>query len=159
MSTPKQSKFFNYQLHSPSSTTNGDPGVNGLQNSSWIGDESGSPLSSCGGSPTDCDLNKSFSKSDARSESNSKRGRPRSEALTSLMMQGSTSPSAIKCKFCNRVFPRDKSLQAHLRTHTGWLFWGYWVGVSLGSSAGDSSTIYLSKQSMKIQIFQPLLVP
>jgi hypothetical protein len=39
--------------------------------------------------------------------------------LTTLMLQGSTSPSAIKCKFCNRVFPRDKSLSAHLRTHTG----------------------------------------
>lgn len=48
-----------------------------------------------------------------------KRGRPRSESLTNLMMQGSTSPSAIKCKFCNRVFPREKSLAAHLRTHTG----------------------------------------
>lgn len=49
-----------------------------------------------------------------------RRGRPRSEALTTLMMEGSTSPSAIKCKFCHRVFPREKSLQAHLRTHTGW---------------------------------------
>ncbi|CRK89352.1 CLUMA_CG003110, isoform A [Clunio marinus] len=49
----------------------------------------------------------------------SKRGRPKSELLTTLMIQGSTSPSAIKCKFCNRVFPRDKSLSAHLRTHTG----------------------------------------
>lgn len=49
-----------------------------------------------------------------------RRGRPRSEALTTLMMEGSTSPSAIKCKYCHRVFPREKSLQAHLRTHTGW---------------------------------------
>lgn len=48
-----------------------------------------------------------------------KRGRPRSESLTNLMIEGSTSPSAIKCKFCNRVFPREKSLAAHLRTHTG----------------------------------------
>ncbi|XP_072750212.1 uncharacterized protein [Anoplolepis gracilipes] len=48
-----------------------------------------------------------------------RRGRPRADALTNLMMQGSTSPSNIKCKFCNRVFPREKSLQAHLRTHTG----------------------------------------
>lgn len=48
-----------------------------------------------------------------------RRGRPRSEALTSLMIEGSTSPSAIKCGYCNRVFPREKSLQAHLRTHTG----------------------------------------
>lgn len=48
-----------------------------------------------------------------------KRGRPRSESLSNLMIEGSTSPSAIKCKFCNRVFPREKSLAAHLRTHTG----------------------------------------
>ncbi|PSN52055.1 hypothetical protein C0J52_04546 [Blattella germanica] len=49
----------------------------------------------------------------------SKRGRPRADAITNLMVEGSTSPSAIKCRFCNRVFPREKSLQAHLRTHTG----------------------------------------
>lgn len=48
-----------------------------------------------------------------------RRGRPRSESLTTLMIQGSTSPSSIKCKFCSRVFPREKSLAAHLRTHTG----------------------------------------
>ncbi|XP_053678109.1 uncharacterized protein LOC128728504 [Anopheles nili] len=48
-----------------------------------------------------------------------KRGRPRSEALTTLMVEGSISPSSIKCHYCNRVFPREKSLQAHLRTHTG----------------------------------------
>lgn len=54
----------------------------------------------------------------ASSESH-RRGRPRADALTNLMMQGSTSPSSIKCTYCNRVFPREKSLQAHLRTHTG----------------------------------------
>lgn len=55
-----------------------------------------------------------------RSEREShRRGRPRADALTNLMKQGSTSPSSIKCTFCNRVFPREKSLQAHLRTHTG----------------------------------------
>lgn len=48
-----------------------------------------------------------------------RRGRPRSEALTTLMIEGSTSPSSIKCSYCHRVFPREKSLQAHLRTHTG----------------------------------------
>ncbi|KAJ6645629.1 Zinc finger protein [Pseudolycoriella hygida] len=47
-----------------------------------------------------------------------RRGRPRSEAITFLMQEGSTSPSSIKCGYCNRVFPREKSLQAHLRTHT-----------------------------------------
>ena len=53
----------------------------------------------------------------------SKRGRPRADAITNLMVEGSTSPSAIKCRFCNRVFPREKSLQAHLRTHTGMSLW------------------------------------
>lgn len=48
-----------------------------------------------------------------------RRGRPRADALSNLMMQGSTSPSSIKCTYCSRVFPREKSLQAHLRTHTG----------------------------------------
>ena len=55
----------------------------------------------------------------SRGSESHRRGRPRADALTNLMMQGSTSPSSIKCSFCNRVFPREKSLQAHLRTHTG----------------------------------------
>lgn len=53
------------------------------------------------------------------STNETRRGRPRAEALNTLIMQGSTSPSSIKCSFCSRVFPREKSLQAHLRTHTG----------------------------------------
>lgn len=63
----------------------------------------------------------SSSRQEARGSSaeRHRRGRPRADALTNLMMQGSTSPSSIKCSFCNRVFPREKSLQAHLRTHTG----------------------------------------
>ncbi|XP_066158225.1 zinc finger protein 143-like [Euwallacea fornicatus] len=48
-----------------------------------------------------------------------RRGRPRADLLNSLILEGSTSPSSIKCMYCNRVFPREKSLQAHLRTHTG----------------------------------------
>ncbi|XP_044256951.1 pair-rule protein odd-paired-like [Tribolium madens] len=48
-----------------------------------------------------------------------RRGRPRAEMLNTLILEGSTSPSSIKCTYCNRVFPREKSLQAHLRTHTG----------------------------------------
>ncbi|KAI4481145.1 hypothetical protein M0804_009771 [Polistes exclamans] len=58
------------------------------------------------------------SKTDSASD-NQRRGRPRADVLTQLMKQGSTSPSSIKCSYCNRVFPREKSLQAHLRTHTG----------------------------------------
>ncbi|XP_027206832.1 uncharacterized protein [Penaeus vannamei] len=49
----------------------------------------------------------------------SKRGRPRADAINTLIIEGAQSPSSIKCPICNRVFPREKSLQAHLRTHTG----------------------------------------
>lgn len=89
-------------------------------NWSWMENASESPSSSDGMSkPLDNQqLNKSFD-SATGNNSGGRRGRPKSEILTSLMIQGSTSPSAIKCKFCNRVFPRDKSLAAHLRTHTG----------------------------------------
>jgi hypothetical protein len=71
------------------------------------GSESGSNsrCSSGAGSP-DCDGDK-------------RRGRPRSDVVRTLIIQGSASPSSIKCTFCTRVFPREKSLQAHLRTHTG----------------------------------------
>ncbi|XP_059146842.1 zinc finger protein GLIS1-like [Physella acuta] len=48
-----------------------------------------------------------------------KRGRPRADVLTALMVEGSSSRSRIRCNKCGRVFPREKSLQAHLRTHTG----------------------------------------
>ncbi|XP_063219941.1 zinc finger X-linked protein ZXDB-like [Bacillus rossius redtenbacheri] len=48
-----------------------------------------------------------------------KRGRPRADYISNLIVEGSTSHSSIKCRYCKRVFPREKSLQAHLRTHTG----------------------------------------
>ncbi|XP_035222686.1 zinc finger protein 367-like [Stegodyphus dumicola] len=48
-----------------------------------------------------------------------RRGRPRSEIITSLMEEGAASQSNIKCSICQRVFPRTKSLSAHMRTHTG----------------------------------------
>lgn len=51
--------------------------------------------------------------------SSGRRGRPRLDDITSLIQEATCSPSVIRCKFCNRVFPREKSLQAHLRTHTG----------------------------------------
>lgn len=99
---------------------------NGISN----GNGSLSPVSSCD-SP-ECSLrNNSNTSSNISTNSHNtpnasaadlrenRRGRPRSEALTTLMIEGSTSPSSIKCSYCNRVFPREKSLQAHLRTHTG----------------------------------------
>ncbi len=42
---------------------------------------------------------------------NFKRGRPRADVITHLIHEGSSSPSGIKCKVCNRIFPREKSLQ------------------------------------------------
>ena len=45
---------------------------------------------------------------------NCKRGRPRADVITHLIHEGSSSPSGIKCKVCNRVFPREKSLQVIL---------------------------------------------
>ena len=46
---------------------------------------------------------------------NCKRGRPRADVITHLIYQGSSSPSGIKCKVCNRVFPREKSLQVWIK--------------------------------------------
>ena len=48
-----------------------------------------------------------------------KRGRPAANAIQTLISQGSVAESSIRCQFCSRVFPREKSLQAHMRTHTG----------------------------------------
>jgi hypothetical protein len=55
---------------------------------------------------------------DGRSES-SRRGRPKAAMITSLILEGASSQSGIRCEICSRVFPRDKSLQAHRRVHTG----------------------------------------
>lgn len=49
----------------------------------------------------------------------SKRGRPRADVISTLQYVGSNSNCTIRCRICHRVFPREKSLQAHLRTHTG----------------------------------------
>ena len=54
-----------------------------------------------------------------QSKSKRERGRPRSEILSSLSKEGSLHNNGIKCSFCQRLFPREKSLQAHMRTHTG----------------------------------------
>ena len=52
-------------------------------------------------------------------ENSLKRGRPRAEVINNLIIEGSSSHSSIRCDICNRVFPREKSLQAHKRIHTG----------------------------------------
>lgn len=48
-----------------------------------------------------------------------RRGRPRADIISFLIREGTTSQSRIRCETCSRVFPREKSLQAHMRTHTG----------------------------------------
>ncbi|XP_076462211.1 zinc finger protein 367-like [Babylonia areolata] len=49
----------------------------------------------------------------------SSRGRPRADVISSLILTGSEINGKIRCDICNRIFPREKSLQAHMRTHTG----------------------------------------
>ncbi|NXN69025.1 ZN367 protein, partial [Himantopus himantopus] len=48
-----------------------------------------------------------------------RRGRPRADTVPDLINEGVHSSSSIRCNICCRVFPREKSLQAHKRTHTG----------------------------------------
>lgn len=49
-----------------------------------------------------------------------KRGRPKLETITSLIeTSDELIGSTIKCNICKRTFPREKSLQAHIRIHTG----------------------------------------
>ncbi|XP_059607917.1 zinc finger protein 367-like [Phlebotomus argentipes] len=88
-------------------------------------DAATSPSSSCGSPEAASQLSTPVSSHRAPQapgtgeRSENRRGRPRSESLTTLMLEGNRSPSSIKCRYCNRVFPREKSLSAHLRTHTG----------------------------------------
>ena len=67
-----------------------------------------SPGSSCGSPESDTDRDFKL-----------RRGRPRADKISSLIVEGSNTASNIRCTICSRVFPREKSLQAHLRTHTG----------------------------------------
>lgn len=112
-----------------STVTNRSDATNSSNGNIYNGNGSLSPVSSCD-SPEFSLRNNSNTSSNVSTNSHNtsnltadgrenRRGRPRSEALTTLMIEGSTSPSSIKCSYCNRVFPREKSLQAHLRTHTG----------------------------------------
>lgn len=102
LNTPKRIRTLASLANSPPNSEYGSP--------PWH--TTNSPSSTCG-SPE-------FVVNQQVNEKNeNRRGRPRSEALTTLMIEGSSSPSSIKCGYCNRVFPREKSLQAHLRTHTG----------------------------------------
>lgn len=110
----------------------GESNGNNVTNAGHATTGSLSPASSCDSPefnirhPNNGTINNVYNMYGADAREN-RRGRPRSEALTTLMIEGSTSPSAIKCTYCNRVFPREKSLQAHLRTHTGELSIGSYI--------------------------------
>lgn len=159
LNTPKRIKLFNTFVQSPGSDvdwpdsfddeTSVNKNASGMSNRSDTANSSNgltngngslSPASSSCDSPEFSLRNNSNTSSNISTNSHNtlnnlvdtrenRRGRPRSEALTTLMIEGSTSPSSIKCSYCNRVFPREKSLQAHLRTHTGqfWIFFFFFV--------------------------------
>ncbi|XP_052461045.1 zinc finger protein 367-like [Carassius gibelio] len=67
------------------------------------------------GSPADSDVNSC----PEHLKDSIRRGRPRADTVRELINEGENSSSRIRCNICNRVFPREKSLQAHKRTHTG----------------------------------------
>ena len=46
-----------------------------------------------------------------------KRGRPKANSVA--VSSPDTPPGQIACPVCKRGFPREKSLHAHMRTHTG----------------------------------------
>ena len=75
---------------------------------------SNSDLSTPRGHDTDSvnDSLNNFSSANRNSAQDSgKRGRPRADVISHLILEGSNSPNGIKCRVCNRVFPREKSLQ------------------------------------------------
>ena len=72
-----------------------------------------SPASSCG-SPRSL-----LTPDSPTSKDTLPRGRPRTAVINDLMVEGLKTESTIRCPICKRVFPREKSLQAHLRIHTG----------------------------------------
>lgn len=48
-----------------------------------------------------------------------RRGRPKASTILQLIQEGNRGDAGIPCSICGRGFPRNKSLKAHLRTHTG----------------------------------------
>lgn len=103
LNTPKRIRTLATLASSPPNSEYGSPPWHTMN----------SPSSTCG-SPPEFVVNQQVCE-----KNENRRGRPRSEQLTNLMIEGSSSPSSIKCSYCNRVFPREKSLQAHIRIHTG----------------------------------------
>ncbi|XP_067950453.1 zinc finger protein 367-like [Watersipora subatra] len=72
--------------------------------------DSGSPVGSPKASPShDANQNSKYNKI----------GRPRKSEVEVLKAEGEISTSKMKCLVCKRIFPRVKSLEAHMRIHTG----------------------------------------
>jgi hypothetical protein len=68
---------------------------------------------------TSIDSSNENSENQCRKSSFIRRGRPKLDTIKSMMTTETLANSSIRCSLCNRVFPREKSLQAHIRTHTG----------------------------------------
>lgn len=69
-------------------------------------------------SPISDDCSENHHLSNLNHRNKLKRGRPKLETISNLI-NSSHDVSAIKCEICKRTFPREKSLQAHIRIHTG----------------------------------------
>ncbi|XP_075581800.1 LOW QUALITY PROTEIN: zinc finger protein 367-like [Pelecanus crispus] len=85
---------------------------------SFVQQPCGGPARACSGEEEEADSPGSNS-SGSHLKDGIRRGRPRADTVRDLINEGEHSSSRIRCNICNRVFPREKSLQAHKRTHTG----------------------------------------
>jgi len=96
-----------------------------------------------------------FVNSDQKSERNAerynqalqdsgKRGRPRADHISHLILEGTSSPSGIKCKVCNRVFPREKSLQVRFISSRILILISTRFRVKNGLSASEASQSWFS---------------
>lgn len=162
LNTPKRIKTFNTFVQSPGSDYNVDwqdsfddeTSVNKSASATVNRSDAttnSSPVSSCdspdfslrntSNTSSNVSANSAYNGVNSADGRENRRGRPRSEALTTLMIEGSTSPSSIKCSYCHRVFPREKSLQAHLRTHTGTKYYESILFLVNNWSTGESFKI------------------
>ena len=85
-----------------------------MYNSTLSGDNNSSTPSSSQSSNSE----ESSQKSESGKNKN-RVGRPKKSDVQQLQAEGEISTSEMKCLVCKRVFPRIKSLEAHMRIHTG----------------------------------------
>ena len=75
-----------------------------------------------------------------------KRGRPSAERVNILIEEGENIlDDYLKCPFCHRIFPRDKSLNAHIKTHTRKFFLIKLRFISCHDSSLSSQTVPCSR--------------